>query len=105
MAEQKKEKNNDIKISIDSENFFILTSDNPDIDGLISKIVELKDSCDFNLLNIETENEDFDIEGFKEILIKSINEFLNAIKLNEENLQKFLNEISDDSYDSEQNKN
>lgn len=95
--EEKKisEELNNITIIFDSKNSFVLASNNPDLDGLVSKIVSIKDECDFSKLTVTTKNKEFDIEGFEGILKKSISTFLNDIIINKENLQKAIDSIQD----------
>lgn len=86
---------NDIKIKFDAENEIILNSDNPDLNGFVSKVVELKEKCNFEQLSVETNNSDFDKEGFKGILLNSIKSFLEDIKISEEELKSALNSINE----------
>ena len=90
------ENNSDIVVIFDSQNSFTLTSNNPDLDGLISVIITIKDKCDFSKLKIETNNNEFDKKGFEGILKTSIFTFLNDIKINKENLHKAINSIKDE---------
>ena len=97
--EEKKtnEISNNIKIIFDSKNSFTLTSNNPDLDSLISLIVKIKDDCDFTKIKIETENKEFDKDGFEGIIKNSRTAFLNDIKINKENLQKAINSIKEEN--------
>lgn len=90
------EKEHDLVIIFDSKNSFNLSSNNPDLDGLIEMVIKLKGDCDFSKIKVETENPDFDIKGFEGILKNSIVNFLNDIKVNNENLQKALDSIKMD---------
>lgn len=88
--------NNDIKVIFDSTHTFILSSNNPNLDGFITAILDIKDKCDFKLLKVETSNEEFDKVGFESILIKSIEEFIKELELNKENLKNALDKIKDE---------
>ena len=106
MVEKKiNEASNNIKVIFDSENNFVLTSNNPDLDRLISVVVDIKDKCDFSKLKIETDNKEFDKDGFEVILKSSISSFLSDIKINKENLQKAINSIKDDKYNKGEEEN
>ena len=87
---------NDIKVIFDSTHTFILSSNNPNLDGFITTILDIKDKCDFKLLKVETSNEEFDKDGFESILIKSIEEFIKELELNKENLKNALDKIKDE---------
>jgi len=90
------EKTNSLVIIFDSKNKFNLSSNNPDLDGLIEMVIKLKDNCDFSKIRVETENSDFDIKGFEGILKNSITAFLDDIKVNEENFKKALYSIKNE---------
>ena len=53
---------NSIKIIFDNDNKIELNSNNPDLNNFISKVVELKDTCNFENLEVETDYPDFDNE-------------------------------------------
>lgn len=95
MEEKEISDEDNITITFDTENSFILASNNPDLTGLVSKIVSIKDECDFSALTVKTNNKEFDTNGFEEILKNSIFAFLNDIKINKENLQKALDSVKD----------
>lgn len=88
--------NNDIKVIFDTTNYFILNSNNPNLDGFIAKILDIKDKCNFKTLKVETSNEEFDKIGFESILIKSIEDFINELEINKENLKNALDKIKDE---------
>ena len=91
----KKNQNNVITIAFDKDNEINLNSDNPDLNVFVTKVIELKDSCNFELIEITTANEDFDKKGFKDIVLKSINSFLKDIEINEEQLEQALKSIKE----------
>ncbi len=70
-----------------------MLSNNPDLKSLVVKIVEQNDDYDFDLINIECNDEKFDKEGFKEILIKSIKEFKQNLVLNAIKSKKNIDEV------------
>lgn len=58
-----------------------LESNNPDLKALINLILKQKENFNFDTIEVKTDDDKFDKESFKEILIESINEFKNKIKL------------------------
>ncbi len=70
-----------------------MLSNNPDLKSLIVKIVEQSDSYNFDLIDIECNDEKFDKEGFKEILVKSIKEFKQNLNLNAIESKKNMDEV------------
>ena len=69
-----------IKVVINSETIE-LESNNPDLKSLINLILRQEKNFNFDTIEIKTDDDKFDKYGFKEILIESINEFKNKIKL------------------------
>ncbi|MCI5733103.1 MAG: hypothetical protein MR296_03640 [Tenericutes bacterium] len=77
-----------------------LESNNPDLKALIDLILSQNDDYDFNNIEIKAEDEKFDKQGFKEILIESISEFKNKLELLEmkkktdaQTIEKLIKEI------------
>ena len=77
-----------------------LESNNPDLKTLIDLILSQNDDYDFNNIEIKAEDEKFDKQGFKEILIESISEFKNKLELLEmkkktdaQTIEKLIKEI------------
>lgn len=69
-----------IKVVINSETIK-LESNNPDLKSLINLILSQEENFNFDTIEIKTDDDKFDKDSFKEILIESINEFKNKIKL------------------------
>lgn len=69
-----------IKVVINNETIE-LESNNPDLKALINLILKQKENFNFDTIEIKTDDDKFDKDNFKEILIESINEFKNKIKL------------------------
>lgn len=69
-----------IKVVINSETIE-LESSNPDLKSLINLILSQEENFNFDTIEIKTDDDKFDKDSFKEILIESINEFKNKIKL------------------------
>jgi hypothetical protein len=67
-------------------------------------IISLKENVDFNKLTIETNNKDFDKKAFETIVKKSIEKFLEDIKLNDQLLQTALKSMLDEASSQECNK-
>lgn len=58
-------------------------SNNPDIDGLIKKIIELqKEIIPENIKIRECSNSNFDCKGFVHVIKSTVKDFLDNIKLN-----------------------
>ncbi len=69
-----------IKVVINNE-MIELESNNPDLKSLINLILKQEENFNFDTIEVKTDDDKFDKESFKEILIESINEFKNKIKL------------------------
>lgn len=69
-----------IKVVINNETIE-LESNNPDLKALINLILKQEENFNFDTIEIKTDDDKFDKDSFKEILIESINEFKNKIKL------------------------
>lgn len=69
-----------IKVVINSETIE-LESNNSDLKSLINLILSQEENFNFDTIEIKTDDDKFDKDSFKEILIESINEFKNKIKL------------------------
>lgn len=69
-----------IKVVINNE-IVELESNNPDLKTLINLILKQEENFNFDTIEVKTDDDKFDKESFKEILIESINEFKNKIKL------------------------
>ena len=69
-----------IKIIINNESVE-LESNNPDLKKLVDLIIKQDDNYDYKMIDIETKDEKFDKEGFKDILIQSIADFKKNVQL------------------------
>ena len=87
-----------IKIIINNDTIEI-TSNNPDLKSLINKIIEQEDEYNFNLIKVECNDENFDKDGFREIIIKSINEFKQNLILNKKEVQKNIDIVEKNEKD------
>lgn len=73
-----------------------LTSNNPDLDKLVKIVVNNKDVIDLDKLKISTNNKDFDIPSFEDILKTSLKEFLSKISINSQDLEKVMKTLEND---------
>ena len=89
----KKTEDTKVKILFDESNIFELSSNNPELDQLVKMIVSIKDKCDFSNIKVVCDKDDFDKYNFEEILKKSINDFIEEIKINHDNLEEALKEL------------
>ena len=81
-----------IKVTINSD-VIELKSNNPNLKELVSKIIEQDNDYDFNSIEVNANDENFDKDSFKEILISSINDFKNKTKFVELKREETKNEI------------
>lgn len=81
-----------IKVTINSD-IIELKSNNPNIKELVLKIIEQSDDYDFNSIEVNADDENFDKDSFKKILIGSINDFKKNTKLVELKREETRNEI------------
>lgn len=81
---------NKIYIYFDESNSFTLNSDNPDLESLMKKAIELKDKINLDSIEIKCNTENFDSDGFKKIIKNSFQKFYNDIDINIEDLNKIL---------------
>ena len=72
------EKINNVEIN---NHIIELKTNNPDLKSLINAIIEQDNNFDFNNIKIEVTDKNFDKENFKEILLKSIQEFKENIQI------------------------
>jgi hypothetical protein len=82
-----------IHIKIFDQNFD-LSTDNPSLDSLVDYVVNHRD-VDYSQLSVTCDGEDFDIESFRKALTEEIKELLIDIKINEDDLEKALEQIPD----------
>lgn len=70
-----------------------LTSNTPDMQKIIDFIVENRENINVDEISIETNDEQFDKNGFEEMIKEVVNEYLNKIKLEEDELDRLLKEL------------
>ncbi|MBR0404278.1 MAG: hypothetical protein IJI68_03605 [Eggerthellaceae bacterium] len=87
----------EVRVVIMPGHEFVLQSDAPDIDGLVSTIVQLKGQFDPNCITIECEHEGFDKASFKDVVIGATNDFLEAIRLDKAAYEAALATLPDSS--------
>ncbi len=80
----------EIKIKLMAGHEITLQSDAPDIEGLVSSIVAIKDVFNPDDINVECGYNGFDVKSFKEILVEASQDFINAIALDERKYQSVL---------------
>ena len=69
-------------INVEINNHIIeLKTNNPDLKSLINAIIEQDNNFDFNNIKIEVTDKNFDKKNYKEILLKSIQEFKENIQI------------------------
>lgn len=97
--ENKKGKKIDIKLI--EEKIISLSSDTPDIDELIDNIVLLRGEIDLEKIEVSSNSDDFDNEGFKEVVVSTIKTFIEKIELNSEEAQNVINALNKQNKDEE----
>ena len=65
----------DITVTLAPGHEVTLTTDAPDIKGLVDEIVKVKDIFDPDELKIDCEHEEFDKKSFKEIVLLATKDF------------------------------
>lgn len=86
---------NEIVFKIKEREDISINSDNPDLSKIIDNVIVVED-IDIEDLEIKTEIENFDIEGFKEIITTTIKEIREMIEVNNENLKKYTESLKFD---------
>lgn len=79
-----------------NKNDIELESNNPNLKKLVNAIIEQDSDFDFNNIEIKIDDDSFDKESFKEILLNSIMEFkknLKLIDLEKEEIEKNINTL------------
>ena len=89
---------NNIIIKFSEDLFVTLSSDNPNIGELMNCIVENKDKIDLEKLEVQCPFEDFDKEGFKQILKYSLASFCKDLTFNKAELDEILKNAEDDEF-------
>lgn len=75
-----------------------LESNNPDLKNLVNVIISQDENFDFNNIEIKIDDDNFDKNSFKEILLNSILEFkenLKRIDIKKKNLEQKINSLED----------
>lgn len=75
-----------------------LESNNPDLKKLVNTIISQDENFDFNNIEIKIDDDNFDKDSFKEILLNSIQEFkenLKRIDIKEKNLEQKINSLEE----------
>lgn len=79
----------------------LLTSDAPDIGALVREIVNVRDVFDPEQVKVSCDYEGFDRISFREIVIQAANDFIEAIRLDEEAFENVLKDLKDCGVGSE----
>ena len=75
-----------------------LESNNPDLKKLVNVIITQDENFDFNNIEIKIDDDNFDKNSFKEILLNSILEFkenLKRIDIKKKNLEQKINSLEE----------
>lgn len=75
-----------------------LESNNPDLKNLVNVIISQDENFDFNNIEIKIDDDNFDKNSFKEILLNSILEFKENLKrmdIKKKNLEQKINSLEE----------
>lgn len=75
-----------------------LESNNPDLKKLVNVIINQDEKFDFNSIEIKIDDDSFDKDSFKEILLNSIQEFkegLKRIDIKKKNVEQKISSLED----------
>lgn len=72
-----------------------LTSDAPDIGALVREIVKVREAFDPEQVIVSCENEGFDEKSFREIIIQTASDFIEAVRLDEEAYESALSDLKE----------
>lgn len=90
-----------IHVTLAPNHEVLLTSDAPDIGALVREIVNVRDAFDPEQVNVSCDYEGFDKASFREIVIQAANDFVEAIRLDEEAFENALKDLKNSSAESE----
>lgn len=79
-----------------------LTSSSPNLDAFVKKIVAYKDEIDVGKIEVTCNDENFDIDSFKEIISTSIGDFLREIVLEKSKLDEVIASLEEKQTEEEQ---
>ena len=84
-----------IHVTLAPNHEVLLTSDAPDIGALVREIVNVRDVFDPEQVKVSCNHEGFDKVSFREIVIQTANDFIEAIRLDEEAFENALKDLKD----------
>lgn len=73
----------------------VLTTDAPNIQNLVDEIASLRNSLNPDDITVACDSEGFDSNSFREVIVDSARDFLDAIKLDQEKLERVKAQIED----------
>lgn len=92
--------NKKISISFGSDIKLDLDANLPNIDEIIDIVIKNKDKIDIDSIKVEADDSNFDTKGFESIISDSIKNFLEDIKIDEENFTKAMELTSNEENQS-----
>ena len=84
-----------IRVTLAPDHEALLTSDAPDIGALVREIVNVRNVFDPKQVKVSCDHEGFDKVSFREIVIQAANDFIEAIRLDEEAFENALKDLKD----------
>ncbi|MBR3358581.1 MAG: hypothetical protein IKG46_12260 [Solobacterium sp.] len=85
--------NNTITIHLEDENNVTLNTSNPDINSLVKAIVSARDSIEVNKIYVTSAIDNFDADGFTNLVKKLVDKYLNALNLEINTFESMNKEI------------
>lgn len=85
--------NNTITIHLENNNDVILNTSNPDINNLVKAIVNARDTVDTNAITVTSAIDDFDVDGFTNLIKDLVSKYKSALHLENTNYEDFKNQI------------
>lgn len=92
--------NSEVRVVLARGNEVALATDNPNVESLVSKIVELKETLNIDSIYVECSLEGFDSASFTEVVKESTQQFLDALRLEHDKYEKAMSTILAESRSS-----
>ncbi|MEG0504305.1 MAG: hypothetical protein RR547_06630 [Raoultibacter sp.] len=92
--------NSEVRIVLAQGNEVVLATDNPNVESLVCKIVELKDTLNVDSIFVKCELEGFDSISFTEVVKESSRQFLETLRLEHDKYEQAMSNILAESQSS-----
>ena len=88
--------NNTITIHLGENKEVTLSTSNPDINSLVTAVVDSKEEIDPKDIKVTSSIDGFDTNGFTSLMSNIVSKYLNALKLENTSYAKVIEEICND---------